>query len=329
MKTSNIKTSKKTFSVDEPWLDHLTDHGYVIIRDVLSKDEVTNTVDSLWKTLGSLDSGIDRNNSETWTNDRWPGWKDVGFLQTNSISQSDPAWSIRGNSSIKRIFSRIWATNDLLVSLDTFIAWRPWSKNKLWKPKTENIHVDQNPFFKQGHCCTQGMMVLKDVNLENGGLMVVPDTNNDETQAYIRREYPYLKDKDEDWGELDIVDPLMEKRLLLEAPAGSLILWDSRTVHGGLVGTGYPKILSDGSHDTCEQDPGELARLAFAVCMVPKSFAKDLDTLGLKRTIAYNRGKTLTHWPAEYNEHLSGGFMGPKFDADIHHLSMNELKLLK
>ena len=43
--------------------------------------------------------------------------------------------------------------------------------------------MDQNPFFKKGLQCVQGMLPLKKVRKDEvGGLMVVPCTNNDKTQ---------------------------------------------------------------------------------------------------------------------------------------------------
>ena len=42
------------------------------------------------------------------------------------------------------------------------------------------MHIDQNPHFKKGFKCVQGMIPLKRVRKnEVGGLMVVPHTNND------------------------------------------------------------------------------------------------------------------------------------------------------
>ena len=49
--------------------------------------------------------------------------------------------------------------------------------------------------------------------------------------------------------------------MLLLAQPGDVILWDSRTIHGGHVGTGA------GEADE------ELARMSVTVCMVPRSRA--------------------------------------------------------
>lgn len=62
------------------------------------------------------------------------------------------------------------------------------------------MHCDQNPFFKKGLKCVQGMVPLKRVRAnEVGGLMVVPQTNNDKTQKYLCSKYQYLMDSSSDW----------------------------------------------------------------------------------------------------------------------------------
>lgn len=65
-------------------------------------------------------------------------------------------------------------------------------------------------------------------------------------------------------------------------------MWDSRTIHGGVVGSG----------DMSHLDRGDLARLSFTICMTPKKWAAR-DVL-MKRREAYLKGEPLTHWPHEY-----------------------------
>ena len=56
-----------------------------------------------------------------------------------------------GNKVIKAGKSSTFETHprrDLISSMDCLLLWRPWQKNQLWKPKTEGLHIDQNPFHK-------------------------------------------------------------------------------------------------------------------------------------------------------------------------------------
>jgi hypothetical protein len=65
----------------------------------------------------------------------------------------------------------------------------------------ENLHCDQNPSSKKGFHCVQGMVPLYKVD-EVGGLMVVPNTNNDHVQEQLVDRYPYTESTNSDWLEL-------------------------------------------------------------------------------------------------------------------------------
>ena len=53
-------------------INYLDEHGFVIIKEALSKQEAEKTLALLWDYLEDLGTGIDRNNPETWNDDRWP-----------------------------------------------------------------------------------------------------------------------------------------------------------------------------------------------------------------------------------------------------------------
>lgn len=92
--------------------------------------------------------------------------------------------------------------------------------------------MDQNPFQKPGRCCVQGMVPLFNVTETTGGLAVVPDSHRDESIKTRHRHW----DGRGDFCVLFGQDLAQKKKKLVLAEAGDLILWDSRTVHGGLVG---------------------------------------------------------------------------------------------
>jgi len=282
----------------EEWKAALDKEGFAVLRGVLSKKDVDHATGSLWTSLERLGSGLNRKDPATWTNEAWPGWKQVGFLQTNGLCQSEAAWYVRSHPNVVKAFAEIWGTEDLITSLDVIIAWRPWKKQPSRRPRVERLHVDQNAYAKRGKVCVQGMVVLEDVTVETGGLQVVPGTNTDEVQSYLRRTYPHLaSEPNSDWCELDENDPFIGKGELLLAKAGDLILWDSRTIHAGYVGPG-------------SDDESKLSRLAMTVCMIPqdKVNPKVLEM----RMSAFQLGKCLTHWPGEYREHSTFGTI---FDA--------------
>lgn len=89
--------------------------------------------------------------------------RQLGFFATYGGCHTQASWFIRCRPKIREAFSKIWNTTDLITSFDTFIGWRPWWVDKRWMPFVENLHVDQNPHFKKGLKCVQGMVPLKRV----------------------------------------------------------------------------------------------------------------------------------------------------------------------
>lgn len=68
--------------------------------------------------------------------------------------------------------------------------------------------------------------------------------------------------------------PRQDSILLLASP-GDLLLWDSRTIHGGLVGSGRAVAASAACPAAAAEAEAELARMAVTVAMVPRSRASE------------------------------------------------------
>ena len=93
----------------------------------------------------------------------------------------------------------------------------------------------------------------------------------------------------------------------MKASPGDMILWDSRTIHGGLVGKGQKAAVS-GEETMEDNGPPTLARLSLTVCMTEKSRATE-SVLKYKLR-QYEQGRTTTHWPHEKRE--NDFYMNPK-----------------
>jgi hypothetical protein len=199
---------------------------------------------------------------------------------------------IRGHECVRSAFAKIWQTDSLLVSMDSLLIWLPWWLVPGWKPRTEGLHLDQNPFRKTERCCVQGMVPLLDVTEASGGLEVVPDSHLPEAKERFKKNHMYCSNSLSDWCVLRVKSPEDNRPVLLEAKAGDLILWDSRLLHGGRVGTGEVHV---------ESDRADLARLTVTVCMTPKAFirpGREEEVLSARRK-GFMTGSTFTHWPHE------------------------------
>lgn len=69
---SSPRFSVKNIEEIQQGVEHLNDRGYAIFSDVLTNDEINNSIDLLWKHLENLPSPyrIRRDEPETW-NKMW------------------------------------------------------------------------------------------------------------------------------------------------------------------------------------------------------------------------------------------------------------------
>lgn len=292
---------------DDAFLTHLETEGFCVIKGAAA-DEAPSAEALFWDYLCSR-GDIKRENASTWLRaNGWPGGGRGFSVEAGGGCHTPAAWLLRGAPGVKQAFARVWGTNDLLVSFDTFIAWRPWSlplAPSQFKPVVEGLHLDQNPFFKPGRQCVQGMVPLRPVTAEVGGLAVVPRSHLPVVQEALAAQHAAAWSSDDsDWC---VLSASAGRALLAETPEvlvlaepGDLILWDSRTVHEGVVGTGAGAggSCTDAAAPLLRPQPQpQLARLAFTVTMTPKALAKP-GVLAARRA-GLAAGVGFTHWPHE------------------------------
>ena len=126
------------FNLEDPtWIEHLNSFGYVVVKDVASSEDIARVSEYLHRDLKSLK--IPKN----------------GLVA--SLAQSEGAWSVRGLSDVKKVFRKIWKTDDLIVSMDAIIAWRKWkgydtsaqNSQNIPRPCSEGLHLDQTRLINQ------------------------------------------------------------------------------------------------------------------------------------------------------------------------------------
>lgn len=131
-------------------------------------------------------------------------------------------------------FSKLWDTEELLVSFDAMNITFPSSSPTNSKPWP---HIDQSP-QKKGLHCVQGFINFTPNGPEDGGLMVVKGSHK-LTETFFDM-FPE-KAKRESWGpedwfsfEASEVDWFRERGCEPKkvcADPGDLVMWDSRTIH--------------------------------------------------------------------------------------------------
>jgi hypothetical protein len=167
---------------------YLDEHGYTIIKAVLSDKEVAEALDLFWGTLECLGAGIDRNEPASWGTDAASlVFTDAGVIHPHGVIQSKATWYVRGVPAIKEAFARLWGTDDLITSFDGICAFRPWHIDRSWRTRGPWFHTDQPPFapspdytgpygFQREY--VQGFVNLVETTPASGGNVVVPVCNS-------------------------------------------------------------------------------------------------------------------------------------------------------
>ena len=295
----------------EEILKHLDEFGYAVIKSVASEHEVNQGIEYLWDFLENLpECTSKRNDSSTWDGDEWYPSPRNGILNAMGTGQCGFAWQARLLPKVKKTFSAIWETDDLITSFDGVNVFRPWVKESTWKTKGGWWHVDQNGYFedRRGRISVQGLVSYTAASKVTGGLCVLAGSHKKFTEMCLRNEIAYMEGNYLKADETILNDKDFEKRLVC-CDAGDLIIWDSRTVHCNTPGHDDMKHL---------QDPNKVLRACAYVCMTPLAWASK-ETLEARRAAFINNEST-THWPHIFTS--AGG------KACAHYLPLNNLSVL-
>lgn len=168
-------------------------------------------------------------------------------------------------------FEKIWGTRNLLVSFDGMNVTLPASD---MPPSEPWPHVDQNP-VRKGMQCVQGILNLAPNGPQDGGLMVVKGSHN-QNEAFFKSNPEVIGRST--WGSIDWFGFSKDEVKWFEdrgcelikvcAEPGDLILWDSRTIH-------YNRLPDSGNF-----------RAIMYICYTPAAFASEED---LEKKIGYFR----------------------------------------
>ena len=242
--------------------EYLHEFGYVVIPNILSPDEVTKAKDMFYVWYSNLE------NIQTLHKKINPH----GIFKYHQAGHQEHAWYIRTRDNVQKPFKQFYNTDDLIVSFDgscylsdTFNK----SKDNCW------IHTDQAPCLT-GFQCLQGFVSL--TNNINSTLVVYEGSHKLHQQYFEERNIRHKVN----WNKIDpdYLATISDKKRVLQVPAGSLVLWDSRTFHQNQYGSPH-----------CEE------RIVQYVCYLPKAHPKNTKAMQSKRRKYFEEKRTTSHWP--------------------------------
>ena len=280
------KTYKTFYCEEEKLKETILKDGVAVIKDVLTEEEIKIAREELWNMLEYITQNFETpfkaNDKKTWRSYYKLFPKHGMLLQHWKVGQSQFVWNIRQNPKIVKIFSKLWGVDmdKLLVSFDGLSCHlSPEITNKGYYRGNDWLHVDQS-FTNKKFCCVQGMITLWDCNEGDATLCFRLGSN---TAHKDFGEKFKITDKSNWYKFCDKkqIDYLKQFPIYcVKATKGSMIFWDSRTVHCGTE-----------SRRGREKDN---IRCVVYLCYLPRNTATE-KVLEKKRK-AFKEQRMTSHW---------------------------------
>ena len=189
--------------------DFWSEHGYLVIKNVIPEPLLRNVVITIEDFLGKRMSEP----SDWYKDPMYPG----GIINTN---HHQSFWETRQHPNLHMIFSDIWETEKLSVSQDRANMNPP--ANDEWN-HTGTIHWDIDSTQQPLPFQVQGLLVLTDTEKDQGGFQCVPGFHN-QLEEWSKNQPTNRPPRRPNTQGMDIHD--------IPASAGDFIIWHSGLPHG-------------------------------------------------------------------------------------------------
>ena len=221
--------------------DMLREQGVAVLLGVLDADGVKMMQDGMWDTLGWLTRNapqpIVRGEPKTYGTARdYAPTHGFLFQCWRGLAHRQYIWDVRAAAA--RVFAKIWGCGewDLLSSMDAVsmgVVHLAEPKTTGWERGNVWLHSDQAP-SRTDFECVQSWVTGEDVEPGYATLRVLSGSHK--LLGKFAAENGVTETKD--WYKLNAEERAWYaaqgcEDLHVLAPAGSIVLWDSRTIHSG------------------------------------------------------------------------------------------------
>ena len=294
MSTSTITSNyvlNKYVCTKETLKQTIDQYGVAVILNVLNEDECTNMVKQIWDFFEHIsqtwETPINRNDQTTWRSFYKLYPLHSMLIQHWNVGHAEASWNLRQNINIINIFAYFWGCSpqELLVSFDGLsFNLPPEITKKGWNiPKNTVHHTDQS-FTTNDFKCIQSFVTGLDIN-EYDATFSFMEGSNKYHQEFATHFNITNKD---DWYKLTH----QEEQFYLErgceykkikCPKGSMVFWDSRTIHCGVEASKLRKAQN--------------IRMVVYLCFMPRNLSNEANLK--KKQKAFNELRTTTHNPCK------------------------------
>jgi len=299
--TESQYEGEKYFCKKDTLRETLDTHGVAIIPSVLDGRECVNMVSGMWdffehitqnwsKNKEPAASPIRRDDKTTWREFYKLFPMHSMLIQHHCVGQTQVSWDLRQNEKIVDIFATFWECEkeELLVSFDGMsfnmpfeVTKRGYNRNNTW------YHTDQS-YLRPEFECMQTWITGLDVEKDDATLAIYEGSHQYHEEFANKFKIKEKKGSKADWYKLKkeeeqfYIEKGCEKKKIM-CPKGSLVCWDSRTIHCGVEANRTRK--------------NEKHRAVIYLCYQPRSLATHAHIK--KKQKAFNEMRSTSHWPSK------------------------------
>lgn len=311
------------------YLKDLEELGYCIIPSVLSTAEAELLYERVWYEFIEKAWPHCRMNDRSNWQSAFPMHNKMGVF-AGPAGQIQVMWDLRQDPRIIEVFAAIWNTYDLIVSMDGLSLMCPPEVREgyiePWPHVDQKILAEENSFadnqdsfvsessLKTQPFTIQGQFLFEDSFEGDGGFYCIPKSHlrfsefapqleviNELEINPIEKRKTYRKFLDDFFA--NNVDESGNFYCMqhVSAPKGSVILWDSRTVHWNQ----HP------CKNRAYQDLSKVRMVGY-LCYVPKARLSKVGKMLRKET--FEKGVSSGHNPCYAQPRCTKNLISPEFE---------------
>ena len=217
---NNESTDEKVLTAED--LKFWNENGYVIIKDVISKEDCKAAEKAIWDFIEASPQ-----NQDSWYKQHPSKQKImVQFFHNEALEKN------RQSKKIRKAFEQLWGKSNLIVSTDR-VGFNPPERYDYTFPGP-GLHWDTSIHLPIP-LGLQGILYLVDVKENQGAFTCVSGFQN-KIKEWIKSLPPGANPRDEDFYKLGAKP--------IAAEAGDFIIWHHALPHGSSPNTAdYPRIV--------------------------------------------------------------------------------------
>ncbi len=192
------------------------EQGYVVVPDAVPLSLCNDVVKAMFDFLG-----MDPNDQEDWYREPMPKG---GMLE---LYQHQALWNVRQHPKLHKIFTEIYGTSKLNVTIDRVGFKTPRNAAHLEYEHKGFTHWDVNTTKLPVPLGVQAVLCLTDTEANMGGFTCAPGFHK-ELNSWIARQ---PADRNPQVPDISTLPP-GAKVVPIPAKAGSLIIWTTLLLHG-------------------------------------------------------------------------------------------------